>query len=145
MPIATRIVIDRWPWFKFNVCPELPDHQRPLNCLKNDAGHNRKVTMVTPQELVHAGLYSDEHSVIEEALRVLWQERPQLRLVWAMHQYQTQAISLAKAAAVAGVSFDRMKELLVKRGIQPLLGPESIEEARQELEVVDITWTPRNL
>jgi predicted HTH domain antitoxin len=71
--------------------------------------------MITPQELVQAGLYPDEHSVIEEALRVLWQERPQLRLEWAIPQYQTQGISLAKAAAVAGISFDRMKELLVKR------------------------------
>ena len=97
--------------------------------------------MVTPQELVQAGLYPDEHSVIEEALRVLWQERPQLRLDWAMHRYQTQDISLAKAAAIAGVSFDRMKEILVKRGIQPLLGPETIQEARQELEVVEHTIT----
>ena len=97
--------------------------------------------MITPQELVQAGLYPDEHSVIEEALRVLWQERPQLRLDWAIHQYQTQDISLAKAAAVAGVSFDRMKELLAKRGIQPLLGPETIEEARQELEVLEQTIT----
>jgi predicted HTH domain antitoxin len=72
---------------------------------------------------------------------VLWQERPQLRLDWAIHQYQTQGISLAKAAAIAGVSFDRMKELLVKRGIQPFLGPESIEEVRQELEVIERTIT----
>jgi len=36
--------------------------------------------MVTPKELVHAGLYPDEQSVVQEALRVLWQERPQLRI-----------------------------------------------------------------
>ena len=100
--------------------------------------------MITPQELVQAGLYPDEHSVIEEALRVLWQERPQLRLEWAIHQYQTQAISLAKAATVAGVSFDRMKELLIKRGIQPRLGPESVEEALQELEVIEHTLPQRD-
>ncbi len=95
--------------------------------------------MITPQELVHAGLYPDEQSVIEEALRVLWQERPQLRMNWAIYQYQTQEISLAKAAALAGVSFDRMKDCLIRQGVPPRLGPESIEEVRQELEVLEQT------
>jgi predicted HTH domain antitoxin len=90
--------------------------------------------MITPQELVRAGLYPDERSAIEEAMRVLWQERPQLRLEWAIYQYQTQAISLAKAAALAGVSYDRMKETLVRRGIQPRLGPATLDEARAEVE-----------
>jgi predicted HTH domain antitoxin len=93
--------------------------------------------MITPQALVHAGLYPDEQTVIEEALRILWQERPQLRLDWAIYQYQTQDISLAKAAAIAGVSFDRMKETLRQRGIQPRLGPETMDEARQELTVIE--------
>jgi predicted HTH domain antitoxin len=92
--------------------------------------------MITPQELVQAGLYPDEQAVIEEALRLLWQERPQLRLDWAIHQYQTQDISLAKAAAIAGVSFDRMKEILHRRGVQLRLGPETVGEACRELTVV---------
>ncbi|MCB0209776.1 MAG: UPF0175 family protein [Anaerolineae bacterium] len=92
--------------------------------------------MVTPKELVGAGLYPNEESVIQEALRVLWQERPQLRIEWAAYQYQTESISLAKAAALAGVSFDRMKEILVKRGIQPRLGVDTADEARQEWETI---------
>lgn len=95
--------------------------------------------MVTPQELVQAGLYPDEQTVIEEALRVLWQERPQLRIDWAVYQYQTREISLTKAAALAGVSFDRMKEILLQRGIQPRLGPETVDEAQQELDVIEHT------
>jgi predicted HTH domain antitoxin len=101
---------------------------------KISAGANQ---MITPQALVGAGLYPDEQSVIQEALRVLWQERPQLRIEWAIYQYQTQDISLAKAASIANISFDRMKEVLVQHGIQPRLGPESIAEARQELEVIE--------
>jgi predicted HTH domain antitoxin len=95
--------------------------------------------MVSPQALVQAGLYPDEESVIQEALRVLWQERPQLRIDWAVYRYQTDDISLAKAAALAGVCFDRMKEILMQRGIQPRLGPETVAEARQEMEVVEQT------
>ena len=97
--------------------------------------------MITPQALVEAGLYPDEETVIQEALRILWQERPQLRIDWAVYQYQRQEISLAKAAAMAGVSFDRMKETLRQRGIQPRLGAETIEEARHEMKVIEETLT----
>ena len=48
--------------------------------------------MITAQGLVKAGLYPDEQSVIQEALRVLWQERPHLRIEWALYEYQTQNI-----------------------------------------------------
>jgi predicted HTH domain antitoxin len=93
--------------------------------------------MITPEALVKAGLYPNEQSAIQEAMRVLWQERPKLRIDWAIYQYQTEEISLAKAATIASVSFDRMKEILVGRGIQPRLGPETIAEARQEMEVLE--------
>ncbi len=93
--------------------------------------------MITPQDLVEAGLYPDEQTVIQESLRILWQERPQLRLDWAVYQYQRQEISLMKAAAMAGVSFDRMKETLLQKGIQPRLGAETIEEVRQEMKVIE--------
>ena len=96
-----------------------------------------QVFMITPQALVEAGLYPDEQSVIREAIRVLWQERPQLRIEWAIYQYQTHEISLAKAAALANVSFDRMKEILLQRGIQPRLGSQTITEALEELEVLE--------
>ena len=93
--------------------------------------------MVTLRSLVQAGLYPDEESALEEALRVLWQERPQLRLDWAVFQYRSGQLSLARAAALAGVSFDRMKETLVQRGIQPRLGPANLEEAQAEAIVVE--------
>ncbi len=93
--------------------------------------------MVTPQALVDAKLYPNEQSVIQEAMRVLWQERPKLRIDWAIHQYQTNEISLAKAAMIANVSFDRFKEILIDRGIQPSLGSETIAEARDEMSTLE--------
>jgi predicted HTH domain antitoxin len=95
------------------------------------------MNMITTEGLVKAGLYPDEQSVVQEALRVLWQERPQLRIEWALYLYQTEDISLSKAAALANVSFDRMKEIFIKRGIQPRLGTETIEEACDEMKAVD--------
>lgn len=89
--------------------------------------------VVQPETLVNARLYPDQEAVIQDALRALLQEKPQLRVEVAVYRYQTEDISLAKAAHLAGVSFDRMKHLLVQRGIQPRLGPASVQEARQEV------------
>ena len=92
--------------------------------------------MITPHALVDAGIYPDEQTAIREAMRTLWQEHPQVKIEWAIHQYQTQDMSLAKAAAFANVCFDRMKEILLQRGIQPRLGAETVNEARQELDAL---------
>jgi predicted HTH domain antitoxin len=92
---------------------------------------------ITPEALVEAGLYPNEQSVVEDALRVLWQERPQLRIEWARHLYRNHNISLAKAAAMANVSYDRMKEILIQHGIQPRLGAETKDDARRDMETLD--------
>lgn len=86
------------------------------------------------QELVDAGIYPDSEIAIQEALRVLWQERPQVRIEVAIHRYRTEGLSIARAAALAGVSFDHMKEILAERGVPLRLGPETVEEARIEIE-----------
>jgi predicted HTH domain antitoxin len=85
------------------------------------------------QALVKAGIYPDAETAIQEALRVLWQERPNVRIDVAVHRYRTENLSMAKAAALAGVCFDRMKEILAERGVPLRLGPETLEEARDEL------------
>ena len=89
------------------------------------------------QDLVSAGLYKDEQAVVQDAMRALLSERPQLRLELAIHRYRAAEISLAKAAALAGVSWERMREILLSRGIQPLLGPETEAEAIKEIEAME--------
>ena len=86
------------------------------------------------QDLVRAGVYPDADTAVQEALRVLWQERPAVRIDVAVHRYRTENLSIAKAAALAGVSFDRMKEILSERGVPLRLGPETLDEARNELD-----------
>ena len=58
------------------------------------------------------------------------------RVQLAIHRYQTEEISLAKAAHLAGVSWAQMKDILLERGIQPRLGPETLEEAREEVQAL---------
>ena len=83
------------------------------------------------QELIQAGIYPDAESAVQETRRVLWQERPQVRIDVAVHRYRTEELSVAKA--VAGVSFDRMKEILVAHGVALRLGLETLQEARAEV------------
>ncbi|MFZ4850149.1 MAG: UPF0175 family protein [Caldilinea sp.] len=52
-----------------------------------------------------------------------------LRIATAVQLYQTEELSLAKAASLAGVSWEQMKAILLAQGIQPRLGPTTIAEA----------------
>ena len=94
------------------------------------------MNLLRTRDLVDAGLYESESAVIQDALRLLFQEKPQVRIALAIHRYQTEEISLARAASLAGVSFDRMKDVLVSRGVQLRLGPETPEEAMEEVEAM---------
>jgi predicted HTH domain antitoxin len=85
------------------------------------------------EHFVAAGLYKDDEAVVQDAVRALLTEKPQLRLEVAVHRYRTEDISLARAAELAGVSWQRMREILLSRGVQPRLGPENKEEALEEV------------
>lgn len=89
--------------------------------------------MFQVQDFVKAKLYGSEDAVIQDSLRYMLQARPELRLELAVYWYQTEDISLGKAANLAGVSFEQMKEILRSRGIQLRLGPEIREEALEEV------------
>ena len=92
--------------------------------------------MLRVQDFVDARLYDSEADVIQDALRQLLRSRGDLRIQLAVHRYQTEGISLAKAAGAAGVSWAQMKDILVEQGIEPRLGPETVEEARREVDAL---------
>ena len=92
--------------------------------------------MLRVQDFVDARLYDSEADVIQDALRQLLRSRGDLRIQLAVHRYQTEGISLAKAASAAGVSWAQMKDILVEQGIEPRLGPETVEEARREVDAL---------
>lgn len=52
----------------------------------------------------------------------------------AVQKYIAEPYSVAAAAALAGVPFDRMKEILAERGVTLRFGPETLAEAREELD-----------
>ncbi len=93
--------------------------------------------MLEPQTLVAARLYPSQAAVIADALRSLLLEKPQLRLELAIYRYQTEEISLAKTASLAGGSFDQMKMLMVQRGVQLRLGPIDDAEIAEEIDTLE--------
>ena len=92
--------------------------------------------MLKARDFVKARLYRDKEAVIQDALRHLLRGRPDLRVQLTIHRYQTEEISLARAAHLAGVSWAQMKDILLERGIQPRLGPETLDEAREEVQAL---------
>ena len=88
------------------------------------------------QDFVEARLYEDEAAVIRDALRHLLRARADLRIQLAIHRYQVEEISLARAASLAGVSWAQMKDILVEHGIQPRLGPETMAEAMKDVKAL---------
>jgi predicted HTH domain antitoxin len=92
--------------------------------------------MLNVQDLVDAKLYDSKEAVIEDAVRHLLRSRPDLRIQVAIHRYLNESLSLAVTANIAGVSWAQMKEILLERGIQPRLGPQTIDEAQSEVETL---------
>ncbi|MFP3896027.1 MAG: UPF0175 family protein [Anaerolineales bacterium] len=92
--------------------------------------------MLKVQDFVEAQLYENEEAVIQDALRHLLRARADLRLRLAIYRYKVEGISLAKAANLAGLSWAQMKDALVEHGVQPHLGPETLEEAQEEVDAL---------
>jgi predicted HTH domain antitoxin len=55
----------------------------------------------------------------------------------ALAAYRNGVISLGKLAELSGTDPSRALELLREKGIKPLFGPESTEEARQDAAVAE--------
>jgi predicted HTH domain antitoxin len=94
-------------------------------------------SVLTVQDLVRARLYDNEEAAIQDALRHLLRGRPDACVQLAVYRYQTDdSVSLAKAASLAGISWSQMKDILLERGIQPRLGPETLDEAKREIQAL---------
>lgn len=85
-------------------------------------------------DLLEAKLYDSKEELLNDAIRHLFIYKPDLKLSLAIYKYKSGKISLAKAAILAGFTWMEMKEVLLEKGIQPLLGPESIEDIKLEVE-----------
>ncbi len=85
---------------------------------------------VKAAELVALGLYGDEQDVIDDGIRRILRSHPEYRREIAVQRYDKEEISLGKAADIAGVSLEEMKQILMDRGIglKSLISPDEIME-----------------
>jgi predicted HTH domain antitoxin len=91
---------------------------------------------MTVRELVEAKIYGSEEEALGDAFRHLLRARPEVRIQLAVHRFQAEGLSLAKAASQAGVSWAQMRDILVEKGIATSLGPESVDEAEDEVRAL---------
>ena len=86
---------------------------------------------IKPKELVDLALYKDEQEVIDEGVRYILRSHPEYRMEIAIKRYKEEAVSLGRAADLAGISLEEMKEVLRTRGVA-LKGPESKAEIKED-------------
>ncbi len=85
--------------------------------------------------LVKRGIFESEESLTASAISSLLTMRPELRLEIALGLYEDEEISLGRAAEMAGLSREQMKEVLSSRGIErkfPESPPEQVDR--------DVQW-----
>lgn len=86
--------------------------------------------------LVEQGIFEDEESLKNTAYRSLLTLRPELKLEIALSLYKDEEISLGRAAEIAGLSHEELKEILASRGIErniPSLSPDEVEAGVKRL------------
>ena len=86
------------------------------------------------KQLIDAGLYGNIAEAVRDALRHMLREYDEKEI--AVGLYRQGKVSLAKAAAIAGVSITRMKGILVEKGINPRLGVEVVKELYEDYETL---------
>lgn len=76
------------------------------------------ITFNGADALVRSGLYSSKNELVEDALRTFFEFRADMRIAAVVEMYKTEDISISRAAELAGVSTEEIKDFLAKAGIR---------------------------
>ena len=83
--------------------------------------------------LLERGLFENEESLMLSAYRSLLTLQPELKTELALSLYEREEISLGRAAEIAGVSREQMKEILASRGIERRIAVRSPERIAEDV------------
>ena len=75
--------------------------------------------------LIKRGIYKDEKSLFEDALRALLTSKPGLKVEAAIELYKTKEVSFMKAVEIAGLDIESFKGELSRRGLKIEIEPPS--------------------
>ncbi len=67
--------------------------------------------------LISLGYYDNRSEIIREALRSFFSQKPEIRLVAAIKLYSEEKITISRAAEIAGISYEDMKNILIDEGV----------------------------
>jgi predicted HTH domain antitoxin len=84
--------------------------------------------------LLEWGLFESEESLMLSAYRSLLTLQPGLKTELALSLYEREEISLGRAAEIAGVSREQMKEILASRGIERRIAVRSPERVAEDVQ-----------
>ena len=106
---------------------------------------NKKISFIVPpglemelKAIPDTEYYRDISEFLEDAVKTLIDGRRDLRAAIACTLYEKDKISIGRAMEIVGVDIERMKEILVERGIELRRGVETLEEMEEELEGLEI-------
>ncbi len=85
---------------------------------------------------VMSGYFDNRSEFIREAIREFLEKLEQNRMNIAIDLYRKEKISLGKAADIARVGYEKIKDILIERGILIRRGPQTPHELRSEYEIV---------
>ena len=81
------------------------------------------------------GLYKDKNDFITDAINTLLSAHRELRIAIACKLYETEEISLGRAAEIVGTSIEEMKKIISDHGIKPVIGT-SIQKEKDRARTV---------
>jgi len=84
--------------------------------------------------LVKAGVFRSKKEAVAEALRLMFVTRPQLRLEAAIQLCKDEAVTLGRAAELAGLTRWEFEAILADRGIERVIACETAENLERQVE-----------
>lgn len=84
--------------------------------------------------IIETGYYDSVSEFLRDAMRTILIDRKDLRIAIASVLYKKGKISLGKAAEIANVNYEEMKNILFEKGIKRRSGAETKEEIGESLE-----------
>jgi len=73
--------------------------------------------------LVQEGIYKNQETLRDDAMRALLRSKPELRIQLALALYKRGSVTLSRAAEIAGVDRESFKELLREAGVSYRVEP----------------------
>ena len=88
--------------------------------IKAGLGYNlmSSVILKGADALVRGKIYSTRNELFEDALKTFFEFKKDMRIAAAVELYKTDEMSLSRAAELAGVGTEEMKDHLAKAGVR---------------------------